>query len=342
RHCCVGLLQDQPGWSEYEEISGSGSGMDATDDEDLLTSGSGSGASSPDFTDTTRYTPKPTTTSTTTTASPLSPCENLRDASKHLLGNYVPRCTEQGDYDSLQCRGHPGTGTCWCADLSGREIPGTALNPPNTPDCDTGTNLPPCVFRLVQQSRSGLLGAFRPKCTLKGDFKKEQCSGSMCYCADSKSGVKISNTEVFLPDRPNCSGDKPIEEPRKTDKPITSPPRETTLRPMEEEIVTKINVNIGIGVEGEDKKDEKPPVSNETGGSGPMKEPSSAAHVMTQPGILAAIIGGSVVLLLCAILLVMFIVYRMRKKDEGSYALDEPKKMPNYSYQRAPDKEFYA
>jgi hypothetical protein len=49
-----------------------------------------------------------------------------------------------------------------------------------------------------------------------------------------------------------------------------------------------------------------------------------------------------VVLLLCAILLVMFIVYRMRKKDEGSYALDEPKKMPNYSYQRAPDKEFYA
>ena len=56
----------------------------------------------------------------------------------------------------------------------------------------------------------------------------------------------------------------------------------------------------------------------------------------------SAIIGGSVVLLLCAILLVMFIVYRMKKKDEGSYALDEPKKMPNYSYQRAPDKEFYA
>ena len=56
----------------------------------------------------------------------------------------------------------------------------------------------------------------------------------------------------------------------------------------------------------------------------------------------AAIIGGAVVVLLCAILFVMFIVYRMRKKDEGSYALDEPKKMPNYSYQRAPDKEFYA
>ena len=57
---------------------------------------------------------------------------------------------------------------------------------------------------------------------------------------------------------------------------------------------------------------------------------------------LTAIIGGSVVLLLCGILIVMFIVYRMRKKDEGSYALDEPRKTPTYSYQRAPDKEFYA
>ena len=34
---------------------------------------------------------------------------------------------------------------------------------------------------------------------------------------------------------------------------------------------------------------------------------------------------GAVVGLLCAILCVMFVVYRMRKKDEGSYALDEPK-----------------
>lgn len=47
---------------------------------------------------------------------------------------------------------------------------------------------------------------------------------------------------------------------------------------------------------------------------------------------------------LAVILLVMFIVYRMRKKDEGSYALDEPKQPPHYSYayQKSPTKEFYA
>ncbi|CAG5134514.1 unnamed protein product, partial [Candidula unifasciata] len=67
-----------------------------------------------------------------------------------------------------------------------------------------------------------------------------------------------------------------------------------------------------------------------------------ASEVMTQPGILAGVIGGSVVLLLCVVLLVMFVVYRMRKKDEGSYPLDEPRKTPNYNYVRAPEKEFYA
>jgi len=57
--------------------------------------------------------------------------------------------------------------------------------------------------------------------------------------------------------------------------------------------------------------------------------------------VLAAIIGGAVVGLLCAILLIMFIVYRMRKKDEGSYPLNDTKPM-NYQYAKAPSREFYA
>lgn len=58
----------------------------------------------------------------------------------------------------------------------------------------------------------------------------------------------------------------------------------------------------------------------------------------------AAVIGGAVVGLLCAILVVMFIVYRMRKKDEGSYALDEPKRSPAVNtYAKNPNsREFYA
>jgi len=72
----------------------------------------------------------------------------------------------------------------------------------------------------------------------------------------------------------------------------------------------------------------------------PVNRPAS---FFAQPGILAAVIGGAVVGLLCAILLVMFIVYRMRKKDEGSYALDDSKRSHNVnSYSKPPNREFYA
>merc|ERR1739838_584077 len=73
------------------------------------------------------------------------------------------------------------------------------------------------------------------------------------------------------------------------------------------------------------------------------KQQRNDSPLWKQPGILAGIIGAAVVGLLCAVLLVMFIVYRMRKKDEGSYALDEPKRSPNVnSYSKPPSREFYA
>uniref|UniRef100_U5EN73 Syndecan n=1 Tax=Corethrella appendiculata TaxID=1370023 RepID=U5EN73_9DIPT len=74
------------------------------------------------------------------------------------------------------------------------------------------------------------------------------------------------------------------------------------------------------------------------------KNEDRTTSFFAQPGILAAVIGGAVVGLLCAILVVMFIVYRMRKKDEGSYALDEPKRSPtaNSYAKNANNREFYA
>lgn len=74
------------------------------------------------------------------------------------------------------------------------------------------------------------------------------------------------------------------------------------------------------------------------------KSEDRSTSFFAQPGILAAVIGGAVVGLLCAILVVMFIVYRMRKKDEGSYALDEPKRSPaaNSYAKNANNREFYA
>lgn len=66
--------------------------------------------------------------------------------------------------------------------------------------------------------------------------------------------------------------------------------------------------------------------------------------LVTNDFFLTAVVGGAVVGLLFAILVVMFIVYRMRKKDEGSYALDEPKRSPqaNSYTKNHNNREFYA
>ena len=58
-----------------------------------------------------------------------------------------------------------------------------------------------------------------------------------------------------------------------------------------------------------------------------VKNEARMASFFAQPGILAAVIGGAVLGLLFAVLLVMFILYRIRKKDEGVYTLEDPKRV---------------
>jgi len=85
------------------------------------------------------------------------------------------------------------------------------------------------------------------------------------------------------------------------------------------------------------------PPTAPTTGSDIHKHHNQDTNFFAQPGILAAVVGGTVVGLLCTILLVMLIVYRMRKADEGSYSLNEPKRSPNvHSYLKAPSREFFA
>lgn len=65
-------------------------------------------------------------------------------------------------------------------------------------------------------------------------------------------------------------------------------------------------------------------------------------NILERKEVLIAVIVGGVVGALFAAFLVMLLVYRMKKKDEGSYTLEEPKQA-TVTYQK-PDKqeEFYA
>lgn len=77
-----------------------------------------------------------------------------------------------------------------------------------------------------------------------------------------------------------------------------------------------------------------------------VKPMENENFIFNHPGVLAGVIGGIVVCLLCAVLIVMFIVYRMKKKDEGSYILGraERKNSRSVIYTKAVprDQEFYA
>ncbi|XP_057330834.1 syndecan-like [Microplitis mediator] len=101
-----------------------------------------------------------------------------------------------------------------------------------------------------------------------------------------------------------------------------------------------------VGGEEDSDQDEDTEDTHEVLIMNPKHEDRTSSF-FAQPNVLAAVIGGAVFGLVCAILVVMFIVYRMRKKDEGSYALDEPRRSPAaaaYPKAGAPhhNREFYA
>uniref|UniRef100_A0A318CZA9 Neurexin/syndecan/glycophorin C domain-containing protein n=1 Tax=Kangiella spongicola TaxID=796379 RepID=A0A318CZA9_9GAMM len=95
-------------------------------------------------------------------------------------------------------------------------------------------------------------------------------------------------------------------------------------------------------VKEETKKDDfviEKPTINTDGDDVSAKKHSESLFQRTE--VLAAVIAGGVIGFLFAIFLILLLVYRMRKKDEGSYDLGE-RKPSTAAYQKAPTKEFYA
>ncbi|XP_070534071.1 syndecan-2-like [Ptychodera flava] len=172
---------------------------------------------------------------------------------------------------------------------------------------------------------------------------------------DIDEAVAVTTT---TPKQVHTTPKKKPEKPNKPKKPLdsTSAPAKATTAESDKE--NKIPDSDDITVDPGDKMttisnevvpgDDGNNVEFSTGPPNGLADSQAASSsfmelLFTNPAILAAIIAGAVIALLSAILLVMFIVYRMRKKDEGSYSLDEPKKYkdPNM-YWKDTGKEFYA
>ncbi|XP_076349747.1 syndecan-4-like isoform X2 [Tachypleus tridentatus] len=113
-----------------------------------------------------------------------------------------------------------------------------------------------------------------------------------------------------------------------------------TLKPTKSDPAIRKTNNAPPGPRGKESPDESWE-DNNIHILGHMQEETSSSF-FAQPGILASVIGGAVIALMCTILMVMFIVYRMKKKDEGSYVVGDSKGSKDNAYEKGKNKEIFA
>nr|XP_020641041.1 syndecan-2 isoform X1 [Pogona vitticeps] len=154
-------------------------------------------------------------------------------------------------------------------------------------------------------------------------------SGSGSGAEDQEDNSELGPTFRTLPERPEI--------------PVSDAPRieRTTLK-----MQTKVPTQTKSPDETDKKKILKPAAENKNTKNKPADDDDvftekHSESLFQRTEVLAAVIAGGVIGFLFAIFLILLLVYRMRKKDEGSYDLGE-RKPSSAAYQKAPTKEFYA
>jgi len=123
----------------------------------------------------------------------MSDCQSTRYMAQlnKMMGAFVPRCNEDGTYAAKQCREgacacHTSTGTPFTSWIAATQ----ELNCECPRDVQDASVLPP-------------IGTYTPRCETDGHYSKVQCHGStgFCWCADPKSGEKVTEPSR---QRPTC------------------------------------------------------------------------------------------------------------------------------------------
>ncbi|XP_035019742.1 syndecan-2 [Hippoglossus stenolepis] len=155
-----------------------------------------------------------------------------------------------------------------------------------------------------------------------------------------EEGPGIGPTEDYSTDHitPSSPNKPPIE--------ITTTEFSIVTKDGEED--NSLDTSLGISQEGSENILIKVEDNNEvrTNGQGRLNdlaapEEVTSENVWERTDVLTAVIACGVVGFLCAVFLLLLLAYRMKKKDEGSYALGDTK-VSSTAYHQAPTKEFYA
>nr|XP_034372442.1 thyroglobulin isoform X2 [Arvicanthis niloticus] len=124
-------------------------------------------------------------------AQPLRPCELQREKAFLKQAEYVPQCSEDGSFQTVQCQNDGQS--CWCVDSDGREVPGSRqLGRPTA--C-----LSFCQLHKQQILLSSYINStdalYLPQCQDSGNYAPVQCDLQQvqCWCVDTE-GMEVYGT----------------------------------------------------------------------------------------------------------------------------------------------------
>ena len=173
----------------------------------------------------------------------------------------------------------------------------------------------------------------------KGDDEDDYASGVMSDESGSGSGEEdgtIVDVSVVSPTtkKPTAT----TEETTTLNNEITEGTEEPTEDEMSEEPTDGNEVGddnmVGGGVSETDAPDDDSP-KDETKAKARIDEKTVVSVLTTE--VIAAVVVGAV----CAVILIAFLVYRLRKRDEGSYALSDAGYKDTYKLQGDTGKEAF-
>ncbi|XP_055482670.1 thyroglobulin isoform X1 [Psammomys obesus] len=122
---------------------------------------------------------------------PLRPCELQRERAFLKQADYVPQCSEDGSFQTIQCQNDGQS--CWCVDADGREVPGSRQQ-----------GRPTACLSFCQLHRQQILlssyinstdARYLPQCQDSGSYAPVQCDlwQVQCWCVDTE-GMEVYGT----------------------------------------------------------------------------------------------------------------------------------------------------
>ncbi|XP_068273970.1 syndecan-3 [Nyctibius grandis] len=212
----------------------------------------------------------------------------------------------------------------------------TTLETPTTSILETSTSTEVAMSRLVPTSTAKPRSLPKPSTSRTAELTEKSTAlpSSPATLPPTEAPqmepgdvTTVVDNELEVPVSSGPSGDFEIREEE-----------ETTRPELGNEVMAVVTPPSGPGL----GKNAEPGLIDNTIDSGNSAAQLPQKNILERKEVLIAVIVGGVVGALFAAFLVMLLIYRMKKKDEGSYTLEEPKQA-NVTYQK-PDKqeEFYA